>query len=115
MHRSVIEVYGDYSGKVVMPAAKGSNRYMRTPPAGPPNRRSRCVQMIIENRKPSQGDRKDLAQFFEPILEPGFAIGEPLFTEQKCLSHATGNTVVPACDGGIDQSLPGSCHWEHPY
>ena len=58
--------------------------------------------MIIQHREPTDGDGKDFRKFFQPAIDPFFAVARS-FPEQEGASDTACDAVVPAGYGYIDK------------
>ncbi|MFN7890754.1 MAG: hypothetical protein ACK5OC_10730, partial [Pirellula sp.] len=60
--------------------------------------------------KATDGDRKDLVQFFESLVDPIFPLETVLIGKQMSLAAASGKAVIPTTYGRIDQSAASFSH-----
>ena len=60
------------------------------------------MQMVIQDREATNGNREDSCKFLLASIDPFFAVELPL-PEQEGLSHAARDAVIPAGHGNIDK------------
>jgi hypothetical protein len=68
------------------------------------------VKVIVHGAKAPDGDRKDLVQFFESLVDPIFPLETVLIGKQMGFPAASGNAVIPTTYGRIDQSAASFSH-----
>jgi hypothetical protein len=71
------------------------------------------MQMVIHNRESTDGHRKDLREFLEPVLQPLLAIVVS-FTQQERAANTARYAVIPVGKRDIDQLGPSDRHRESP-
>jgi hypothetical protein len=59
------------------------------------------MQMVIHNRESTDGHRKDLREFLEPVLQPLLAVVVS-FTQQERAANTARYAVIPAGKRDID-------------
>src|SRR5271165_782735 len=67
------------------------------------------MQVIIRHREPADGDREDLRQFLQALLDPRLTVVLPL-PQQERAPDAPCQAVVPASQSGIDEMSTCDCH-----
>jgi hypothetical protein len=72
------------------------------------------VKVIVHGAKATDGDRKDLVQFFETLVDPVFPLEAVLIGKQMGFPAAPGNAVIPTTYGSIDQSAASFSHGKSP-
>jgi len=72
------------------------------------------VKVIVHGAKATDGDRKDLVQFFESLVDPIFPLETVLIGKQMGFPAASGKAVIPTTYGRIDQSAASFSHRKSP-
>jgi hypothetical protein len=72
------------------------------------------VQVIVHGAKATDGDRKDLVQFFETLVDPFFPLETVLIGKQMGFPTASRKAVIPTTYGRIDQSAASFSHRKSP-
>ena len=67
------------------------------------------VQVVIHDRETADGDREDIRKFLQSKFDPFFAVESRVavvdrcFAEQEGAADATGDAVIPARHGYVDE------------
>jgi hypothetical protein len=72
------------------------------------------VKVIVHGAKATDGDRKDLVQFFESLVDPIFPLETVLIGKQMGFPAASGKAVIPTTYGRIYQSAASFSHRKSP-
>jgi hypothetical protein len=72
------------------------------------------VEVTVHGAKATDGDRKDLVQFFETLVDPFFPLETVLIGKQMGFPAASGKAVIPTTYGRIDQSAASFSHGNSP-
>jgi hypothetical protein len=72
------------------------------------------VKVIVHGAKATDGDRKDLVQFFESLVDPIFPLESVLIGKQMGFPAASGKAVIPTTYGRIYQSAASFSHCKSP-
>jgi len=72
------------------------------------------VKVIVHGAKATDGDRKDLVQFFESLVDPFFPLETVLIGKQMGLAAASGKAVIPTTCGCVYQSAASFSHRKSP-
>jgi hypothetical protein len=72
------------------------------------------VKVIVHGAKATDGDRKDLVQFFETLVDPIFPLEAVLIGKQMGFPAASGKAVIPTTYGRIYQSAASFSHRKSP-
>jgi hypothetical protein len=72
------------------------------------------VQVAVHGAKAPDGDRKDLVQFFETLVDPFFPLETVLIGKQMGFPAASRKAVIPTTYGRIDESAASFSHRKSP-
>ena len=59
------------------------------------------MQVIVQHRKPADGDGENVCRFLQAMFDPLFAVVRS-FPEQQIAAHAPRHAVIPTGHRGID-------------
>jgi hypothetical protein len=60
------------------------------------------VQVIIHDGQSADSDDEDIRKFLQSKFDP-FSAVDRSFDEQECAADSTGNAVIPARHGNVDE------------